>query len=155
MIKINKAIFDSRLAKILKDLAWNKKPKEQYAWLLGKHDSNNAYIYDLIYDSQAVQTNTRVEPNADYFIKSYKQKQRLLPDTRLRILSWFHTHPINYPSEIDIKSQEDFRKIYQPSFMTFINYNNLDMKCFDVINGKAIELPYEAVFIPDDKKRKS
>lgn len=154
-LKIEKITFDTRVDNDLKILAMNYRPKEPYAYLLGRFKLPLAYVYELIHDATAQSADFRVDPNTNYFVKAYSLKRAMLPDICLDLLSWFHAHSIDYPSShLDIPGQKRFRKIYRPSFATIINYNTLEMKCFDVENDEVIIIPHEVRSIPQEIRMK-
>ena len=114
----------------------------------------HAYVYDFIHDAAAQSTSTDVNPDTNYLIRVYSHKKSMLPETRLEYLSWFHAHPIDFPSEDDIRGQRKFGKIYKPSFATIMNCNTLEMKCFDVDdNEKVIIIPHEVRAIPQEIRK--
>jgi proteasome lid subunit RPN8/RPN11 len=149
---IEKVIFDIQVENSLKKLAMNYRPREAYAYLLGCLKLPQAYVYEFIHDALAESASVHIRPNTSYLLKAFNLKKSLLPGIRLDLLSWFHTHPIDYPSEhTDIPNQKRFKRVYKLSFATLMNYNTLEMRCFDVEGDKVRMIPYEVRSIPQVK----
>lgn len=152
--RIEKIIFDIQIGNDLKTLAVNYRLREPYAYLLGCFKLPQAYVYELIHDAAAQSKSADVYPNIDYLVKTYNFKRSLLSGIRLDILSWYHAHSIDHPSaHMDIPGQKNFRKIYKPSFATIMNYDTLEMTCFDVVDDEVVIIPHEVRPIPQGIRR--
>lgn len=141
-MRLEKVIFNQHSEDGLNRLVLNTRPTEQWAYLLGEISEDSASVRDFVHDASTQGTSTRVEPDWRYLLKAYEFKKRIAP-YKVDIVGWFHSHPIDNPSDTDINSQKRFQKLYKPSFACFMNYNSLEMKCFYVVEGNPIFIPLE------------